>query len=317
MNSKIDKPEIEKAHERIKPFVLNTKLIHSEGFDEIAGCEVWLKCENEQKVKAFKARGATNAVLQLSENERAKGITTHSSGNHAQAIAYAASLVNSKAYVVMPENAPKVKIAGVESWNAEIIFCEATLEARESTVNQVIQKTGATFIHPFDNDAVIAGQATVSKEILEEKPDLYAILAPVGGGGLLSGTGLGCKYFSKNTKVYGTEPEGAADAIFSFRSGKVEKAKFIKTLADGLQTNLSERTLSIIKDSVDEILLVNEENIVKSMKLVKEHFGMWIEPSSAVAIAALLQNTEKFRGQKVAIIITGGNLDLEKFGLKD
>ncbi|MBP8155930.1 MAG: threonine/serine dehydratase, partial [Leadbetterella sp.] len=275
------KLDIMASHERIKPYINRTPVLSSDKINELCGCEVFFKCENLQKIGAFKARGGLNAALSLDKYLTEKGLCTHSSGNHAQAVALAAKLLNVKAYIVMPKNAPKPKVNGVLSLGAELIFCEPTLEARENGVKEIIEKTGAVFIHPFDNYDVIAGQATASKELLEEQPDLDAILAPVGGGGLLSGTGLTGKYFSKKAKVYAGEPEGAADAILSFKSGKVEKAPFINTIADGLLTNLSEKTLEIIRDTVTDILLVNDEEIMAALKLVFENLKIIIEPSCA------------------------------------
>jgi threonine dehydratase len=286
--------------------------LSSDKINELCGCEVFFKCENLQKIGAFKARGGLNAALSLDKSLIEKGLCTHSSGNHAQAVALAAKLLNVKAYIVMPKNAPKPKVKGVLSLDAELIFCEPTLEARENGVKEIIEKTGAVFIHPFDNYDVIAGQATASKELLEEQPDLDAILAPVGGGGLLSGTGLTAKYFSKKAKVYAGEPEGAADAVLSFKSGKVEKAPFINTIADGLLTNLSEKTLEIIRDTVTDILLVNDEEIMAALKLVFENLKIIIEPSCAVPLAALIKNKEAFKNQQVGIILSGGNVDLSK-----
>ncbi|MCP9754624.1 threonine/serine dehydratase [Lacihabitans sp. CCS-44] len=306
------KLDIMTSHERIKPYINRTPVLSSDKINELCGCEVFFKCENLQKIGAFKARGGLNAALSLDKSLIEKGLCTHSSGNHAQAVALAAKLLHVKAYIVMPSNAPKPKVNGVLSLGAELIFCEPTLEARENGVKKIIEKTGAVFIHPFDNYDVIAGQATASKELLEEQPDLDAILAPVGGGGLLSGTGLTAKYFSKKAKVYAGEPEGAADAVLSFKSGKVEKAPFINTVADGLLTNLSEKTLEIIRDTVRDILLVNDEEIMAALKLVFENLKIIIEPSCAVPLAALIKNKEVFKNQQVGIILSGGNVDLSK-----
>ncbi|MCP9764647.1 threonine ammonia-lyase [Lacihabitans soyangensis] len=306
------KLDIVTTHERIRPYINRTPVLSSDKINEICGAEVFFKCENLQKIGAFKARGGINAALSLEKDEVKNGVCTHSSGNHAQAVALAAKMLGVKAYIVMPNNAPKPKVNGVIGLGAELIFCEPTLEARENGVKEIIEKTGAKFIHPFDNYDVIAGQATASKELLEEYPDLDAILAPVGGGGLLSGTGLSAKYFCKKAKVYAGEPEGAADAVLSFKSGKVEKAPYIKTIADGLLTNLSEKTLGIIKDTVTDILLVNDDEIMAALKLVFENLKIIIEPSCAVPLAALIKNKELFKNQQVGIILSGGNVDLSK-----
>jgi threonine dehydratase len=303
--------DIQECHERILPYVHRTAVLQSTSINELAGCQVLFKCENFQKIGAFKARGGMNAVLRLTKEQQQKGLTTHSSGNHAQAIALAAKAVGTTAYIVMPSNAPKIKKRGVEALGGKIIECEPTLAAREKGVEKVIAETGAMFIHPFDNDDVISGQATTAKELIEDYGNFDVIMAPVGGGGLLSGTALACHYLSPETEVWAGEPEGAADAILSFESGKVEKAPYINTIADGLLTNLSERTLSIIKQYVKGILLVNDDEIIAAMKLIYERLKIVIEPSCAVPFAALLKNKEQFKGKKVGIILTGGNVDVE------
>lgn len=304
--------DIKEVHERIKPFIHQTPVLSSTSINELAGCEIFFKCENFQKIGAFKARGGMNAVLSLSKAEQEKGITTHSSGNHAQAIALAAKTVGTKAYIVMPSNAPIIKKNGVKALNGEIIECEPTLEARESTVQQVIDRTGATFVHPFNNYDVIAGQATATFELITEVPNLQVIMAPVGGGGLLSGTALATHYLLPDAEVIAGEPEGAADAILSFKSGKIEKAPYIKTIADGLMTNLGDKTLEIIRMYVKDIILVSDDEIIAAMRLIWERLKIVIEPSCAVPFAALLKQKERFAGTKVGIILTGGNVDLGK-----
>lgn len=306
------KEDIIESHERIKKLIYNTPVFRSNSINELAGCEIYFKCENFQRIGAFKARGGLNAALSLEPEDLKKGLCTHSSGNHAQAIALAAKVLGTKAYIVMPRNAPAIKKKGVIALGGEVIECEPTLEAREKGVEDVIEKYGATFIHPFDNYDVIAGQATASKELLEEIPGLDYLFAPVGGGGLLSGTSLTAHYFSPETAVIAGEPEGAADAILSFRSGNVEKAPFIKTIADGLLTNLSTRTLEIIRKYVSDIITVSEDEIVEAMQLVYERLKIIIEPSAAVPLAALLKQKDKFRGKKAGIIFSGGNVDLKQ-----
>ena len=253
-----------------------------------------------------------NATLSLSEADRVKGLCTHSSGNHAQAIAFAAREVGTKAYIVMPENSPVVKVNAVKGYGAEVHFCAANQQAREATVQQIIEKTGATFIHPYDNYEVITGQATAAKEMIEDHGPFDILMAPVGGGGLLSGTSLSAHYFSPGTLVYAGEPEGAADAILSFQSGKIEKAPFINTIADGLLTTLGEKTLPIIRTHVKDILLADEEGIKAALKLVYERMKIVVEPSCVVPLAALLRNQSLFAGKKVGIILSGGNIDLKK-----
>ncbi|CAH0995578.1 L-threo-3-hydroxyaspartate ammonia-lyase [Emticicia aquatica] len=304
--------DIQTVHERIKSFIHQTPVLTSQSINELIGCEIYFKCENFQKIGAFKARGGMNAVLSLSKEEQEKGITTHSSGNHAQAIALAAKTVGTKAFIVMPTNAPIIKKNGVKALDGEIIECEPTLEARESTVQKVIERTGATFVHPFNNYDVIAGQATATIELITEIPNLQVVMAPVGGGGLLSGTALATHYLLPNAEIIAGEPEGAADAILSFKSGKIEKAPFIKTIADGLMTNLGDKTLEIIRMYVKDIITVSDEEIISAMRLIWERLKIVIEPSSAVPFAALLKQKERFEGKKVGIILTGGNVDLGK-----
>ncbi len=304
--------DIKDTHERIRVYINYTPVLSSDAINELAGCHVFFKCENLQKIGAFKARGGMNAVLSLSKEEQQKGITTHSSGNHAQAIALAAKAVGTKAYIVMPNNAPEIKKNGVKYLGGEIIECEPTLEARETTVQKVIDETGATFVHPFNNYDVIAGQATATVELIEQVGELNVIMAPVGGGGLLSGTALAAHYLMPKAEVIAGEPEGAADAVLSFKSGKIEKAPYIKTIADGLLTNLGDKTLEIILAHVKDIITVSEEEIIAAMRLIWEQLKIVIEPSSAVPFAALLKEKERFAGKRVGIILTGGNVDLGK-----
>lgn len=309
----ITKQDIEFAHKRIQPFIHRTPVLSSQSINEIAGVELYFKCENFQKIGAFKIRGAMNACLSLAPDKFKNGVATHSSGNHAQAISLAAKQLGIKAYIVMPENAPQVKINAVKGYGAEVTLCKPTLEARETTVAEIVAATGAEFIHPFDNDAVITGQATCVKELLEEKNDLDIVVAPVGGGGLLSGTCLGVDYFAPNVQVYAGEPEGAADAVLSIQSGKVEVAPFINTIADGLLTTLSNRTLAIIQPHIKSILTVSDDEIKQALRIIYERLKIVIEPSCAVPFAAVLKNATIFKGKKVGIILTGGNVDLAKF----
>ena len=311
---KITLEDIEAAHKRIAPHIHRTPVLTNKSIIEIAGCEIYFKCENFQKIGAFKIRGGMNAALTLSADKLKNGLATHSSGNHAQAIAFAARQLNTKAYIVMPDNSPSVKVAAVKGYGAEITFCEPTQAARESTLQKIVEDTGAEFIHPYDDLRVITGQATSAKELIEDAGPFDVMMAPVGGGGLMSGTCLSTHYLLPGAIIYAAEPEGAADAVLSFKSGKIEKAPFVKTIADGLQTTLSEQTLGIIKTYVKEILLVSEEEIKAALRLVYERMKIVIEPSSAVPLAAVLKNKEKFTGKKTGIILTGGNVDLAKFG---
>jgi threonine dehydratase len=308
-----DKEVIEKAHALIAPYIHRTPILTSAFLDELSGAELFFKCENFQKIGAFKARGGLNAILSLSEKQLENGVTTHSSGNHAQAIAFAAAKVGTKAYIVMPENSPSVKINAVEGYGAQITFCRNTPEDRQEAVDKIIEKTGAAFVHPFNNYQVIAGQATAAKELIEDAGlHLDAIIAPVGGGGLLSGTSLSAYYFSLGTEVFAGEPEGAADAILSFKSGKIEKAPYVKTIADGLLTYLGDKTFEIIRKHVKDIFTVSDEEIIAAMRLMWERMKIVVEPSGAVVLAAILKNKEVFKGKKVGIIISGGNVDLGK-----
>jgi threonine dehydratase len=306
----VTKQTIEEAHDRIRRYVHRTPVMTSQSINELAGCKLFFKCENLQNVGAFKARGAMNAVLSLSEAQRSKGVATHSSGNHAQAVSRAAKILGLKAYIVMPRTAAAIKKHGVESYGGEIFECEPNLQSRETTLAEVIKKTGAVEIHPFNNYEVIAGQATASKELFEDFKDLDFILAPVGGGGLLSGTALSTKFFSPDTKVIGTEPEGADDAFRSMKSGRIEPSQ-ANTIADGLLTSLGDKTFPIIHENVKEIITVADREIGDAMRIIWERLKLIVEPSGAVPLAAVLKSKAKFSGKKVGIIISGGNVDLE------
>lgn len=310
---KITKASIEAAAIRIAPYIHNTPIMTCKSINELYGLDLYFKCENFQKIGAFKIRGGMNASLQLTKEQLEKGVATHSSGNHAQALAFAAKMLGIKAYIVMPESSPQVKVNAVRGYGAEVTICASNQAARESTLQSIVDQTGATFIHPYDNDEVITGQATCVKEMIEAMPDVDIVVTPVGGGGLLSGTCLGAHYFKPGLKVYAGEPEGAADAVLSIQSGKVEKAPFVNTIADGLLTTLSERTLEIIQAHVADILLVSEDEIKAALRLVYERMKIIIEPSCAVPLAAVLKNSDLFKGKKVGIILTGGNVDLSKF----
>ena len=305
--------ELQETLLRIKPYIHNTPVLSSQLINEIARADLLFKCENFQKVGAFKFRGAINAILQLSEEERAKGVATHSSGNHAQALALAAKMNNTKAYIVMPTSAPKVKSAAVADYGAEIIWCEPNLKSRETTLAEVVVRTGAAIVHPYDNHQVICGQSTAVQELLKKDNKLDMVITPVGGGGLLSGTALAVKYQYPDIKVIAAEPEGANDAYQSFKEGKLVPSVNPNTIADGLLTSLSERTFNIIRQYVDDIFTANDEEILAAMHLVWERMKIIIEPSSAVALAIVLKNKGYFAGKRVAIIISGGNVDLKKF----
>ena len=304
--------DIQSAHSRIRPFIHFTPVLTSLQLNKMFDCELFFKCENLQKVGAFKFRGATNAVLLLSAEEKMRGVVTHSSGNHAAALALAAKMNGVKANIVMPENAPIVKKNAVAAYGAEITFCKPSLQAREETTRIIMDKTGATLIHPYDNFSVICGQGTAALELLAEKPGLDFVIAPVGGGGLLSGTSTSVKSLSSYIKVIGAEPVNANDAWISFTTGQLVPSVNPLTIADGLLTSLSELTFSIIRKNVDLILTASEESIVECMLLVWERMKILIEPSSATVLAVIRENPDLFRGKKAGLIISGGNVDFRK-----
>jgi len=304
--------DIQSAHSRIKPFIHQTPVLTSQQLNRIFGCELFFKCENFQKVGAFKFRGATNAILSLNEDQRQRGVVTHSSGNHAAALSLAASMNGVKAFIVMPETAPEVKKNAVKGYGVEITFCKPTLQAREETAQKIIDRTGATLVHPYDNFNVICGQGTASLELLNEVPDLQIVAAPIGGGGLMSGTSTAIKSINDKIKVIGAEPLNASDARESFRTGRIIPSINPVTIADGLLTSLSELTFTIIRKNVDDIFTAREETIIECMLLVWERMKIVIEPSSATVLAIVKENPEFFRGKKTGLIISGGNVDFRK-----
>jgi threonine dehydratase len=301
------------AAERIRERVHRTPVMTSRAIDEIAGAQLHFKCENLQKVGAFKARGATNAVLSLGDDAAVRGVATHSSGNHAAALAFAAASRGIRAYVVMPSSAPPVKKAAVAGYGAEITECEPTLAAREATLEQVVERTGATFIHAYDNPNVIAGQGTAALELITDAPDLEVVMAPVGGGGLMSGTCLSVVGSRPDLTVFGAEPAGADDAFRSLRDGTRYPSVEPETIADGLLTSLSDRTFRILSKHLEAIFTVSEENIVRAMRLLWERMKIVVEPSGAVPLAAVLEHTGRFAGRRVGLILSGGNVDLDSF----
>jgi len=313
MNNAPTKTDIELAHERIKNHIHRTPILTSTSINEILQSNLYFKCENFQRAGAFKMRGATNAILSLPDEKLNKGVATHSSGNHAGALALAAKSLNTKCYIAMPNTAPEIKRKAVEGYGGIITFCKPTLTDREKTLEEIVRKTGAAFIHPYDDYRIIAGQATCAKEILEELNDLDYIFAPLGGGGLLSGTSLSAKYFSNSVKVIGVEPKGADDAYRSIRDGKIYPSINPQTIADGLLTSLSKKTFDIIREYVDKILTVKEETILEAMYLIWERMKIVVEPSSATVLAAVMENKEQFTGKSIALILSGGNIDLKKF----
>jgi threonine dehydratase len=307
-----NRPDIEEASKRIAPFIRRTPVHTSLSINDILGCNLYFKCENFQKVGAFKFRGAMNAVNQLTEKELQNGVATHSSGNHAQALALAAKLKGVKAYIVMPNNAPKSKREAVLGYGADVIECEPTLEARETTLRSIVQEKNACFIHPYNDVRIIAGQATCAMELIEEINDLEYIVAPVGGGGLLSGTALAVRYFADDTKTIGAEPTGADDAFRSFQAGKIIPSSNPNTIADGLLTSLGSLTFPLIKKYVNNILTIEDAIIAKAMKLIWQRMKIIVEPSAAVPLAAVMDNKQLFKNKKIGIILSGGNVDFDK-----
>jgi len=303
---------IREAHERIRDKVHRTPVVTSETLNGQAGASLFFKCENLQKVGAFKARGATNAVFSLSESEASRGVVTHSSGNHAAALARAAKLRGIPAFIVMPNNAPAAKQASVRRYGGEIILCEPTLSAREAMAQEVQKRTGATFIHPYNDLRVMAGQGTTAIELLEDIPDLDVILCPVGGGGQLSGLAVAAKGLSNSIAVIGVEPAGADDAQRSFKSGQLIPADKPRTIADGLLTSLGDKTFAEIRRHVDDIVTVQEESIVQAMRTIWEVLKLIVEPSGAVSYAAVVEGRFDIRGKRVGLILSGGNLDLDQ-----
>ncbi len=306
------KKEVEEACERVKPYVHNTPILKSSFLNEFSGTEVYFKYENFQKMGAFKMRGATNAILQLSKTQKEAGVVTHSSGNFAQALSLAAKNLGVKAYIVMPENAPQVKKEAVKGYGGIITESESTAIARENEAERIQKETGATFIHPSNDKNVILGNATSAAEFLQTHPDLDYIFASVGGGGLIAGTSLSVKYFGTNCKTIGGEPFEVDDTFRSLKSGKIEFNGTTNTIVDGLKTFLGDVNFPIIKELVSEIIRVEEAEIIAAMKLIWERMKIIVEPSSAVAFAALLSDKERFKNKKVGIIISGGNVDLSK-----
>ncbi len=312
MNKEPTLKEIREAYERIKPYIHRTPVLTCDALNRMCDAELFFKCENFQKVGAFKTRGATNTVFSLSDEEASKGVATHSSGNHAAALSLAAQRRGIKAYVVMPKNAPMIKQNAVKGYGAEITFCEPTLKAREDTLAEVVKRTGAAFVHPYNDYRVIAGQGTAALELLEEVPDLDMVMAPVGGGGLLSGTAISVSSISPKTEVIAAEPQGADDAYRSFHSGELIPSVNPDTIADGLLTSLGDKTFPVIRKYVKDIVTVTEEGIILAMRNIWERMKIIVETSAAVPFGAILTNRIEASGKRIGIILSGGNVDLEK-----
>ena len=307
----IDLNRIRAAHERIRPYIHRTPVLTSSRLDEASAASLLFKCENFQKIGAFKARGATNAVFSLDDATASRGVATHSSGNHGAAVARAANLRGILAHIVMPSNSAKVKVRAVESYGARVVFCEPTEEARETVCADVIAKTGATLIHSFENPDVIAGQGTAVVELLEDVPNLDLVICPIGGGGLLSGTAVAAKSMRPDIRVIAAEPENADDAAQSFRAGRVIQTEKKFTIADGLRTNVGEPNFAIIKRHVDDIVTVKEKTIISAMRTIWETMKIIVEPSAAVSFAAIQEGKIDVAEKRVGIILTGGNVDLD------
>lgn len=304
--------DIRAAHERIRGYIHRTPVLTCRTIDHLAGAALFFKCENLQKVGAFKIRGASNAVFSLTDEEASHGVATHSSGNHAAALTLAAGWRGIPCHVVMPENAPKVKVNAVSGYGARITFCKPTLEAREGTLARVIEATGAVYVPPYNDFRVISGQGTAALELCEEVPGLDCVITPVGGGGLLSGTAVAVSSVSPGTHVCGAEPEQADDAFRSFQAGRIIPVQHPDTIADGLRTSLGELTFSIIRRLVREIITVSEQGIREAMRLMWERMKIVVEPSSAVPLAAVLKEKTRFSSKRVGIIVSGGNVDLDR-----
>lgn len=299
------------TYERIRPFVHDTPVLTSSAINGLSHCQLYFKCDNFQKAGSYKIRGATNALLQLSEDQKKNGVATHSSGNFAQALSLAAQAQNIPAHIVMPENAPQVKIDAVKSYGGNVILCSSTLQSRTTTLNEVVKKYGATPVHPSNDLDVILGQGTMAIELIREIKDLDFVVVPIGGGGVGAGTCLATHYLSPDTKVVGAEPANADDAFQSLQRGEIVPSDNPDTIADGLRTQLGDKNFPIIRQIIDEIIRVEEDTIISAMRLIWERMKIIVEPSSAVTLAAILTKPEKFEKKKVGLIITGGNVSLD------
>jgi len=304
--------DIEKAHQRISDHIHNTPILTSDSLDNELGSNLFFKCENFQKTGSFKIRGATNSILQLNDTEIKNGIITTSSGNHGAAVAFIADKIGTSSKIIMPNNTPKNKIENVQRYGGEIFYCEPNIKSREDTLEKMIQKSGGSIIHPYNDEKIITGQGTVAKELIEKVPDLDAIICPVSGGGLLSGTLLAAKNLKPGIKVFGAEPENADDTYRSILNNKIMSNETTDTIADGLRAQVGTVTFPIIKENVDKILLVSEEMIISSMYMIWQRLKIIIEPSCSIVLAALMLNSNKFLNKKVGLILTGGNYDLKQ-----
>ena len=304
--------DIEKAHLRISDHIHNTTILTSDSLNNELGSNLFFKCENFQKTGSFKIRGATNSILQLNDKEIKNGIITTSSGNHGAAVAFIANKIGASSKIIMPNNTPKNKIENVERYGGEILYCEPNIKSREYTLKKMVQKSGGSIIHPYNDEKIIAGQGTAAKELIEKVPDLDAIICPVSGGGLLSGTLLAAKNLKPDIKVFGAEPENADDTYRSVLKNKIMSNKTTDTIADGLRAQVGTITFPIIKENVNEILLVSEEMIISSMYMIWQRLKIIVEPSCSIVLAALMVNSKRFLNKRVGLILTGGNFDLKQ-----
>ena len=303
--------DIEAAHERIRPLIHRTPVFTNSSLNKLSGAELYFKCDNFQKAGSFKIRGATNTVEQLTIEELSRGVATTSSGNHGAALSMAVTRRGGKTKVVMPNNTPEIKINNVERNGGEVVWCEPEQESRESVLKDLIEKTGAVVVHPYNDERIMAGQGTCAKELLEDHPELDVIISPVSGGGLLSGTLLSSKPLKDDIQVFGAEPAEADDAYRSLKLGKIVPNETINTICDGLRAQIGGLTFPVISDLVDDIITVTEEEIIDSMRMIWERLKMIVEPSSSITLGAVLKNKDKFNGKKVGLIISGGNVDLD------
>ena len=304
--------DIVAAHDRIAPFIHRTPVLTNKSLNELSGAELYFKCENFQKAGSFKIRGATNTVELLNQNELDRGIATTSSGNHGAALSMAVSRRNGKTKVVMPHNTPKIKVKNVERNGGEVIWCEPDQTSREEVLKDLVAKTGATVVHPYNDERIVMGQGTAGKELIEDHPDLDAIVSPVSGGGLLSGTLLSAQGINPEIKVYGAEPLEADDTFLSLQKGEIVPNKTINTICDGLRAQIGTITFPIIQSYVEEVITLTEEEIIESMKMIWERMKIVVEPSCSITLAAVLKSRDRFAGKKVGLIISGGNVDLER-----
>ena len=303
--------DIEAAHERIRPHIHRTPVFTNNSLNELSGAELYFKCDNFQKAGSFKIRGATNTVEQLTIEELNRGVATTSSGNHGAALSMAVTRRGGKTKVVMPNNTPEIKVNNVKRNGGEVVWCEPEQESRESVLKELIEKTGAVVVHPYNDERIMAGQGTCAKELLEDHPELDVIVSPVSGGGLLSGTLLSSKALKDDIQVFGAEPAEADDAYRSLKLGKIVPNETINTICDGLRAQIGGLTFPVISDLVDDIITVTEEEIIDSMRMIWERLKMIVEPSSSITLGAVLKNKDKFNGKKVGLIISGGNVDLD------